>query len=153
MMTRDQVFTIREAGLRGFLSLITMAAVFAFSPASFAVVMTPSVTDSTTDEDVQTTTGLVITANPGEMGQVTSHYKITNITNGNLFQNNGTSSISNNDFITLAEGSAGLKFTPDGDFFGAGSFDIQASNAANNGGLDGSVITATITVNAVADTP
>jgi len=40
-----------------------------------------------------------------------THFKITGITGGTLFKNNGTP-ISNNNFITFAEGNAGLKFTP-----------------------------------------
>ena len=61
----------------------------------------PSVTNSTTNEDTQTTTGLVITRNAVDGAEVT-HIKITDITNGTLFQNDGTTQITNNDFITFA---------------------------------------------------
>jgi co-chaperonin GroES (HSP10) len=113
---------------------------------------TPSVTNATTNEDVQTTSGLVISRNPADSVEVT-HFKITNITNGTLFQNDGTTVIPAGTFITFAQGNAGLKFTPNANFFGTGSFDIQASTANTNVGLGGGVVTATITVNAVADTP
>ena len=72
---------------------------------------TPSVTNATTNEDTQTTSGLVISRNAADGAEVT-HFKITDITNGTLFQNDGTTPITNGDFITFAQGNAGLKFTP-----------------------------------------
>ncbi|BFM39586.1 FG-GAP-like repeat-containing protein [Synechocystis sp. LKSZ1] len=113
---------------------------------------TPSVTNSTTNEDTQTTTGLVISRNAVDGAEVT-HVKITNITNGILFFNDGTTVISNGSFITIAQANAGLKFTPNTNFFGSGSFDVQASTSNSETGLGGDVITATITVNPVNDGP
>ena len=72
-------------------------------------------TDATTNEDTQTTSGLVISRNAADGAEVT-HFKITSITNGTLFQNDGTTPINNGDFITFAQGNAGLKFTPAADF-------------------------------------
>ncbi|MEQ1644482.1 MAG: Ig-like domain repeat protein, partial [Pyrinomonadaceae bacterium] len=117
-----------------------------------AVADTPSVTNATTNEDTQTTSGLVISRNAADGAEVT-HFKITNITNGTLFQNDGVTPIASNAFITFAQGNAGLKFTPNANFFGSGTFQVQASLAGNDGGLGGGVITVTITVNPVADTP
>jgi len=116
-----------------------------------AVADTPSVTPATTNEDTQTTSGLVITPSASDGGEVT-FFKITNITNGTLFQNDGSTPINNNDFITVAQGGAGLKFTPAPNFFGNGSFQVAGATDNSGGGL-GSAATATITVNAVADTP
>jgi len=116
------------------------------------VVDTPSVTNATTNEDTQTTSGLVISRNAADGSEVT-HFKITGITNGTLFQNDGTTPIATGSFITFAEGNAGLKFTPIANFFGAGGFSVQASSSASDAGLGGSVVTANITVNPVADTP
>jgi hypothetical protein len=90
-----------------------------FNPASeisqgfnIAVVAnTPSVTNATTNANTQTTAGLVISRNPAD-GEEVTHFKITGITGGSLFQNNGTTPINNGNFITFAEGNAGLKFTP-----------------------------------------
>jgi co-chaperonin GroES (HSP10) len=113
---------------------------------------TPSVTDATTDEDTQTTSGLVISRNANDDAEVT-HFKITGITNGTLFQNDGTTAINNNDFITFAEGNAGLKFTPSANFSGNGSFTVQAATGNTGADLGGGTATATITVNTVADTP
>ncbi|MFN8445322.1 MAG: choice-of-anchor Q domain-containing protein [Caldilineaceae bacterium] len=117
-----------------------------------SVADTPSVTNATTNEDTQTTSGLVISRNAADGAEVT-HFKITGITNGTLYQNNGTTAITNNSFITFAQANAGLKFTPSANFFGTGSFTIQASTSASDAGLGGSTVNATITVNSVADTP
>src|SRR5204863_20139 len=117
-----------------------------------AVADTPSVTNATTNEDVQTTSGLVISRNPVDGAEVT-HFKITNITNGTLFKNDGVTQITSGSFITFAEGNAGLKFTPSANFFGTASFNVQASTSAGDAGLGGGTVTATITVNPVADTP
>ena len=113
---------------------------------------TPSVTNATTNEDTQTSSGLVISRNAADGAEVT-HFKITGITNGTLYKNDGVTQITNGTFITFAEGNAGLKFTPTANFFGSGSFTIQASTSNGDGGLGGSTVNATITVNAVADTP
>ncbi len=113
---------------------------------------TPSVTNSATQEDVQTTTGLVISRNPADGAEVT-HFKITTITNGTLFQNNGTTPIVNGDFITFAQAALGLRFTPAANFVGNGSFDVQASLSNTNAGIGGGTVTAIITISPVADTP
>jgi hypothetical protein len=113
---------------------------------------TPSVTNATTDEDVQSSTGLVISRNPADGNEVT-HFKISGITGGTLFQNDGATFIGNNSFITVAQGTAGLKFTPTLHSSQPGTFAIQASLSASTAGLGGTLITATITVNEVNDTP
>lgn len=113
---------------------------------------TPSVTGATTDEDTQTSDGLVIVRN-GDAGDATTHYKISGITNGTLFLNDGTTALTDGTFITMAQGAAGLKFTPNANFFGTGSFVVRASTSASDSGLGGSEVTATVTVNPVADTP
>ncbi|MCP4666332.1 MAG: hypothetical protein GY849_08185, partial [Deltaproteobacteria bacterium] len=86
-------------------------------------------------------------------GVEVSHFKISGITNGTLYLADGATEISNDSFITYAEGVAGLKFTPSADSNSAGSFDVEASE-------DGSVVaeqsekaTSTITVTPVGDTP
>ena len=127
------------------------AASFTIDPAAEI----PSATNSTTAEDTQSTSGLVLTPNAADGGTVT-HFKITGITGGTLYQNNGTTLIANGDFITVADGGAGLKFTPAsnlnspaGDTF---RFDAQA-------GLDGAGTglslgrSVTITVTEVNDVP
>jgi hypothetical protein len=107
---------------------------------------TPSVTNANTNANTQTTSGLVISRNPVDGAEVT-HFKITGITGGTLFKNNGTTVINNGNFITFAEGNAGLKFTP-----GTvnGSFLVQASLSNSDAGLSslsGGTATADIIVN------
>jgi hypothetical protein len=117
-----------------------------------AVADTPSVTNAITNEDTQTASGLVITRNAADGAEVTN-FKITGITGGTLFQNNGMTSVSNGNFISAAQGAAGLKFTPAANSNTNGSFQVQASISASDAGLGGSLATATITVNAVNDAP
>lgn len=113
---------------------------------------TPGVTNASTREDQQTTSGLVITRNIADGPEVT-HFKITAITNGTLFQNDGVTPIASGAFISVAQGNAGLRFTPAPNSIATGSFDVQASLAAADAGLGGGVVTAVITVTAVADEP
>jgi PKD repeat protein len=115
------------------------------------VAYTPAVTNATTNEDVQTSSGLVITPNSNN-GPELQFFQITGITGGTLFSNNGLQ-INNGDFISVAEGAAGLKFTPANASTAAGSFGVQASVADDASGLGGQVVTATITVVPVVYTP
>src|SRR5207249_1856155 len=82
-----------------------------------------------------------------------THFRITNIQNGTLFQNDGTTPINEGDFRSEERRVGKVKLSPTASFFGTGSFDVQASVSDTNAGLGGSVATATITVNPVADTP
>ncbi|MEQ9407984.1 MAG: cadherin domain-containing protein [Fuerstiella sp.] len=113
---------------------------------------TPSVTNAATDEDTQTTSGLVISRHGADAAEVT-HFKITGISNGTLYQNDGTTQITDGSFITFPEGNAGLKFTPAANFNGTTTFTIQASTSGADAGLGGSTATATITVNPLNDAP
>jgi predicted outer membrane repeat protein len=113
---------------------------------------TPSVTSATTAEDTQTTTGLVLSINAADSFEV-SHFKITGMTGGTLFQNDGVTPISDGQFITVGEGHASLKFTPAANFHGTASFHVQASVGFVDAGLGGGVATATITVTPVPDLP
>jgi len=123
-----------------------------FTIAVTPVADTPSITDVSTLEDTQTLDGLVISRNAADGDEVT-HFKITGITNGSLYQQDGVTGISEDDFITYAQGSAGLRFDPEADFNGDGSFAIQASTGASVDDLGGSLVTATIVVTAVNDIP
>lgn len=108
------------------------------------VANTPSVTGASTSAGTQTTSGLVITRNAADGAEV-PYYQITGITGGTLFQSDGTTPITNGQFITVAQGAAGLKFTPT---VGAvsGSFQVQASTSNNTLGLGGSLVTATVAI-------
>lgn len=115
----------------------------------------PSVTSASTLEDNQSSSGLVVTRNPGD-GPEVQYFKISNIQGGSLYKNDGSTPIFNNSYITVAEGAAGLKFSPNDDAnTGAGdtfSFDVQASLDDSGTGLSEKA-TPTITVAEVNDAP
>ena len=94
----------------------------------------------------------MITRNVADGAEVT-HFKITSITNGTLYLNDGTTPIADGTFLTFAQANAGLRFTPALNFVGTASFSVQASTGNTDGDLGGATVTADITVNAVADTP
>lgn len=113
----------------------------------------PFVTSASTTEHSQTQSGLVITS---EDGNAVTHLKISNIQGGALFKNDGTTVIQNGDFITIAEGNSGLKFTPTqylnsvaNDVF---SFDVAAALDATESGLSHTA-QGTISVSEVNDEP
>jgi CSLREA domain-containing protein len=105
---------------------------------------TPSVTPATTFVNSQTSSGLVISRNAAD-GPEVAYFKITNIQHGALYKHDGTTQINDGDFITFAEGHAGLKFTPATDYSGGAGFDAQGSLDTNGTGLS-SAATASITV-------
>ncbi|MEX2141521.1 MAG: putative Ig domain-containing protein [Pirellulales bacterium] len=113
---------------------------------------TPSVTQATTQEDIPTTSGLVVTPNPVDAATVT-HVKITGITNGMLFLNNGTTPVNNNDFVPIADAQAGFRFTPAANFAGTVTLQIQASTSATDAGLGGDLVPAIITIVPANDAP
>ncbi len=106
----------------------------------------PTVTPTTTNENQQTTTGLVISPAAVD-GTAVTNYLITGITDGTLFQNDGVTPITNGSMITAAQGTAGLKFTPANNFVGQGSFTVQESPDANAADAKGTTAVAAITVN------
>ncbi len=103
-----------------------------------SVADTPTVTGSMTSEGTQTSTGLVVSRNAVD-GPDVNFFQITNITGGTLFLNNGTTQISNGNFITYAQANAGLKFTPSPGLNGlntlAFGFDVQAATSPTPTGL------------------
>jgi hypothetical protein len=114
----------------------------------------PVVSAATTSEDTQTTTGLVITRNAADGAEITQ-FKITNIQNGSLFKNDGVTRIFEGDFIPVADGNAGLKFTPTANLNSPStSFGFTAQAATNSGATSlGAGTNVSITVNPVNDAP
>ena len=107
---------------------------------------TLNVTNATTGEDVHTTSGLVITPNAADVTTVTS-FQITNIAGGSLFLNDGVTPVTNGEFISVAQGAAGLKFTPTTGSLATGSFTAEESTTGDTSGLiPASAATATIAV-------
>jgi hypothetical protein len=113
---------------------------------------TPTVTITTTQEDTQTTSGLVVTRNPADDDEVT-HVKITGITNGTLFLSDGTTPVNNGDFVEFDEAASGFRFTPAANFAGTGMFNVQASTSDADAGLGGEVASVLITIFPVNDSP
>ena len=89
--------------------------------------------------------GLVISRNAADGAEVT-HFRITSITGGTLFQNNGTTAISNGAFITAAQANAGLRFIPAQNSLVTGHFSVQASTGNSDSGRGGSLVVANITI-------
>ncbi|WP_165571545.1 DUF4073 domain-containing protein [Cytobacillus praedii] len=113
----------------------------------------PIVTNAVTNEDQQTTNGLVITPTDAG-GAPVNYYKITGVTGGILYKNDGTTMISQGDFITVAEGMAGLKFTPNPNEYGTTGFGFIVQAAPGTDGTklsDG--VEASIIVTEVNDSP
>jgi len=73
--------------------------------------------------------------------------KITSIINGSLFLNDGSTPVNNGEFISTAQGTKGLKFTPTPGIAADGFFDIQAATGNQDSFLGGEVITDTIFYN------
>jgi len=116
-----------------------------FSIAITPVAMTPSVIDSATNEDAQSSSGLVISRN-SEDGPEVKNFKITAISGGALYLNDGITLVHDGEFITAEAGAAGLKFTPSAGSVSSGHFTVQASTTADDKGLGGEPVVATITV-------
>ncbi|HAT50935.1 MAG TPA: hypothetical protein DCS88_11460 [Alphaproteobacteria bacterium] len=117
----------------------------------------PVVTAATTTEDVQTTSGLVISRNSVDGDEVT-YYRIANIVKGKVFKKDGSTAIEEGDFITVAEGAAGLKFTPSADLNSDGAantfgFDVSGSTSASTTGVGLQKTTVVVSVTGVNDAP
>ncbi|WP_301168776.1 Ig-like domain-containing protein [Brevibacillus nitrificans] len=113
----------------------------------------PTVTDATTEEDKQSSNDLVITPTSAG-GANTTHFRISGITGGRLYQNNGVIPIEDGDYITVTDGQAGLKFTPSPNEYGTTGFgfDVQAA-PGTTGTLLSEAAHASITVSEVNDAP
>jgi ELWxxDGT repeat protein len=106
---------------------------------------TPSATDANTRAGIPTLSGLVVTRNAADGSEV-SHVKVTGITNGRLFLNDGVTQVTNGQFVPFDEAARGFKFMPAEGFVGTTSFMVQASTSASDAGLGGEAVTASITV-------
>ena len=119
--------------------------------ASTAVGDTPTVADITTNEDTQSA-AIVIDRNASDGTEVT-HFKISGISNGTLTLSDGSTVVNEGDYITYAQGQAGLKFTGGLNSTSTGSFDVEASQNGTSVAAQSGKATSTITVNMVNDAP
>jgi len=140
-------FTVVARDSQGADSSIAVTVAVSVSPVADA----PVATHATTIPDTPTSSGLVISVNAADGAEVT-HFEITGIAAGTLYQNDGTTAITEGDFITVAQGSAGLRFTPLPGSTAPGRFTVRASLSASAAGLGSGFATATITVTPAATT-
>ena len=77
-------------------------------------------------------------------------FKVAGVTNGSVFLHDGSTPVASGGFVTLAQGAAGLKFTPANNFVGTAGFTVTASRSSSDGGLVGTPTPATVTVNKAA---
>ena len=56
-----------------------------------------------------------------------THFKISGITHGTLTLEDGVTPVDNGDYITVAQGAAGLRFTPAADSTTDGQFGVESS--------------------------
>ncbi|MGV6818578.1 MAG: DUF4347 domain-containing protein [Thiotrichales bacterium] len=112
---------------------------------------TPMAASITTDEDTQSGP-IVIDRNANDSAEVT-HFRISGISNGSLYLIDGVTLVNDGDFITYAQGQAGLKFTPAQNSIVAGSFDVEASQDGSTVAAQSGKATSTITVDAINDAP
>lgn len=113
----------------------------------------PTVTTSSTDED---TLSSVLEITPTQAGgATTTHYKITDITGGQLFHKNGATPVAEGTYITASEGGEGLRFKPSANQYGLNGFGfkVQAATSVTDTVKLSEVVTVSITVNEVNDPP
>ncbi|MGL4421565.1 MAG: choice-of-anchor M domain-containing protein, partial [Gemmataceae bacterium] len=122
----------------------------------------PTVTPATTNVGTLSSGGLVISPNIVDGTSVT-HFRISSISNGELFAADGITAIINGDVITTAVGATGLRFRPAAGLSSpTSSFGFQAAATTNpaEASIDSPTASAVITVDtsnlppivAVADT-
>ena len=107
------------------------------------------VVNGTTVEDTLSS-ALVITPPPGSGA---THFRISGITGGALFHSDGSTPIHDGDFITEADGQAGVRFLPSPNRTAAGRFDVELSENGMTVPASASRSTTTITITPIGDTP
>lgn len=90
----------------------------------------PRITGTTVREGGMSATGLVVLPNSADGTEVT-HFRIASVVGGTLFLADGMSSIAVGQFITVAQGAAGLKFAAPMASMGNGMVEVQAATAAS----------------------
>ena len=141
--TANGNFTVRAAGVPNVASLV--ASPITATIAVLPVAHVPTVSNAVSIEGEPTSSGLVITPNPADAGKPVE-FQVTQIIGGSLFQSDGMTPIHDGDFITAAQGRAGLKFRPDLFSPSPAGFDVQASLTATFGGLGGDIVAAKVRV-------
>ncbi len=111
--------------------------------AGIAVGDTPEVASISTDSFSQS--GLIVISRNPDDGPEVTHFRISGITNGSLYLADGVTEIHDGDFITYTQGQAGVRFTPDSDADGNGSFGVESSENGSTVSAQSGVAHSTIT--------
>ncbi|MDJ0829095.1 MAG: cadherin-like domain-containing protein [Desulfobacterales bacterium] len=109
-----------------------------------AVGDTPQAGSATTP--MNTTTDLIVIDRHPDDGAEVTHFRITGVTNGTLYLADGITPITDGDFITVAQGQAGVRFTPAANSIATGGFTVEASEDGVSVALQSGTTTAVVTV-------
>jgi CSLREA domain-containing protein len=135
----DASFTIAVSIADGVAAPITGVKIVTGTP----VGDTPQVSSTTTPASTQS--GLIVIDRNAADGAEVTHFRIADITNGTLYLADGITPIHDGDYITVAQGQAGVRFTPAAHILGHGSFTVESSedgvSVAQQSGAAISVIT------------
>lgn len=116
-----------------------------------AVGDTPQVTNGSAISGRQSEL-IFVTRNAADGAEVT-HFRISGISGGTLSLADGVTQVNNGDFISVAQGQAGLKFSPNSGSVAPGSFQAEASEDGLTVAAQSSAATATITVTRPSQQP
>lgn len=105
---------------------------------------TPQANGIATPATVQS--GLIVIDRNADDGVEVTHFRIANITNGTLFLADGVTPIHNGDYISVAQGQVGVRFTPTGTILSNGSFNVESSEDGVSVAQQSGAVTAVITV-------
>ncbi|MBW2370641.1 MAG: tandem-95 repeat protein, partial [Deltaproteobacteria bacterium] len=104
---------------------------------------TPQVTDASARPGEQS--GLIFIEQNANDGSEVTHFRISGITSGTLTLEDGVTEVHDGDYITVAQGRGGLRFTPAGNSTADGQFSVESSEdgvtAAGQSGVAISTIT------------
>ncbi len=90
----------------------------------------PRITGTTVLEGGMSSTGLVVLPNSADGAEVT-HYRIATVVGGTLFLADGMTSVAVGQFITVAQGAAGLKFAAPIASMANGMVEVQAATGTS----------------------
>ncbi|NOQ41786.1 MAG: tandem-95 repeat protein, partial [Desulfuromusa sp.] len=110
---------------------------------------TPQVTDAEVLAGSQSNP-IVISRHAADGAEVT-HFRISGINGGSLSLANGVTQVNNGDYISVAEGQAGLRFTPT-DAAAEGSFQVESSEDGVTVATQSGRATSTIRITALPPT-
>ena len=105
---------------------------------------TPQAASISTLQDTQS--GPIVLDRNSNDGPEVTHFRISTIVGGMLYQNDGLTAINDGDFISVAEGQAGLKFTPAMGSTMPGGFEVESSEDGMTVAAQSGVATSTITI-------